>query len=120
MAFVWSKRSYFLQAALLVSEQGCCLRLTCVHTCDLAHDVCNVCLALADSGIPFDFIVATVVAACAGAVSVCVSAGGSSTMSATAGSLPFLLVFLTRVMIVVVIVDSQRDEEEGQRSSCYQ
>ena len=85
---------------------------------DLAHTVCSVCVVLAESEITFGFVVAAVVAASAGAVSVCASAVAASTLSETAGVLSFSLLFL-RAMIDGVAVDFQRDEEEGQRSSCY-
>ena len=60
-----------------------------------------------------------VVATCAGAVSVCTSTSGASTMSVTAGALSFLLVFSLRVAIDGVAFDLQREEEKGQRNSYH-
>ena len=90
-----------------------------MHAHDLVHTVCNVCLVMDDSGVAVGFVVTAVVAICAGAVSVCMSAGSSSTMSVTARAAPFLLVFSLRVIIDGVAVDLQREEEEGQLSSFY-
>ena len=90
-----------------------------MHARDLVRTVYDFCLVLADSGITVGCVVAAAVATCTGAVSVYISAGGASTMSVTAGALSFLLVFSLRAMIDGVAVDLQREEEEGQRSSCY-
>ena len=76
-----------------MSEQGCCLQLSCMHACDLAQTVCNVCLVLANSGIKFGFVVDAVLAVCAVFVSVHMSDGSASTMSVTIGVLYFYSLF---------------------------
>ena len=58
-----------------------------MHACNLVHAAFNIYLVLDNSGITFGLVVHAVLAANAGAVSVCVSAGSVSTTSGTAGAL---------------------------------
>ena len=92
------------------------------HARHLLHAICDVVSLIADVSAAF------VSSAFVGGVLVAVAStdagttGGTAAIASVAGSFSFLLSLVAvglRPMIGVVVVDLQREEEEGQRSRCY-